>query len=570
MFADRRKNSIGERKKLISSLLKNKTHIFIIIAFLLVGISVFFTAKPLNRNAINNEENTIFNTPWHCVVDGESYGQIELPNSLDVRKGAHIVIKNTLPDHLPKGATVMLRSTQQDAIVFVGEEKVYSSFGIEKSTGAPSSAYHFVRIPDNSENKEVVVLLTSPYKAYSGALNQIYIGSKNSNVFFLVKENGASFIIGFLVFCMGILLMVIFLCAKGYENKLARVYLGAFFVVMGYWVMAESRMLQFIIPYSSAITNTDIFALSSFPVFGGLYYYKSYAKCFRKVGKYTLPIATIASLAFGIIICIKPTVSLSIMPFYAVLMAIFTLSIFVCVVIDFVRDGIKFSLSQYGLTAFIACCLIEILVYIKNATGYRQSKILTIGLLVFCTVMVIDSIQNLTKVYKTAGQIDALSELAYTDSLTGLKNRTAFLERLSDVNTDAQNFISLVMFDVNNLKIINDSYGHLAGDAMLIRSARTIRSCLRQRDAVYRIGGDEFVSIIVHNHPLDSNLLEKRILAALEKENLKKTEYKIIIAYGYATFTQSEDKSLFDTLARADENMYTCKKLQKEKEHQSV
>lgn len=88
------------------------------------------------------------------------------------------------------------------------------------------------------------------------------------------------------------LLMLVFLFAKGQESKASITNLGAFFVCAGYWVLVESKMMQFIFPYPTALTNSSIFSLTLLPIFSGLYYYHTHTKVYKKVGKCVVAICS--------------------------------------------------------------------------------------------------------------------------------------------------------------------------------------------------------------------------------------------------------------------------------------
>jgi diguanylate cyclase (GGDEF)-like protein/PAS domain S-box-containing protein len=88
---------------------------------------------------------------------------------------------------------------------------------------------------------------------------------------------------------------------------------------------------------------------------------------------------------------------------------------------------------------------------------------------------------------------------ANTDALTGLPNRTAFLDRLSLAISGAQRqggLVALLFIDLDGFKAVNDTFGHIAGDRVLIMAAERLRSCAREADTVARFGGDEFTVIL--------------------------------------------------------------------------
>lgn len=562
MTKHRRKNQ-ENKIQMVCRCLKENYYCFLLLAAILMVAGIIWVAAPLSHNAINNELNTVFERAWQYSINGEGFQTVELPDSRSIPSDSEITLKNQLPTEIIKGATLLIRTSQQDAKVLVDQEMIYSTFDSDNNMPAPTSAYHFVRLPTDCAGQEITVILSSPYDNYAGYMNQIYIGSKASNIFFLIHENGLRSVIGFLISSLGLLMMVMFVFTKGKENKFSFIYLGAFFFCAGYWVMVESKMLQFIIPYPVALTNSSIFALFLLPVFLGLYYYSTHTKTLKKVLKYIIIIVTSTSFIFSVVACIAPTMPLYILPYHVVFMGFYLIAIFAVIIVEGIKADKLFSTSVCGVILFGICCLLELASYLADITAYNNSTFLTIGLILLCIAMVVDAVGNFAKIYQNAIKVDTLSVLAYTDSLTDLKNRMAFLERFSNLETDGTNKISLGMFDINNLKIVNDTLGHLVGDALLRHSAKAIKRSLRKEDDLYRIGGDEFAAIIRHDNEVDLRCFESRLEDILIRENQKQLDYKISIAYGYATFLKEKDKTLFETLKRADEKMYTCKKKQK-------
>jgi len=120
-----------------------------------------------------------------------------------------------------------------------------------------------------------------------------------------------------------------------------------------------------------------------------------------------------------------------------------------------------------------------------------------------------------------AAHVDQLEALARVDELTSVLNRRAFFERL-DFELQRANRakapVSLVMFDLDQFKALNDAHGHPAGDAALRTFARILERNVRASDAVGRVGGDEFALVLVGADPVDAATILERITATLESD----------------------------------------------------
>lgn len=154
-------------------------------------------------------------------------------------------------------------------------------------------------------------------------------------------------------------------------------------------------------------------------------------------------------------------------------------------------------------------------------------------------------------------------KLAYTDILTGLQNRMAFEEHLKECKKYLSEGISvsLVVFDLNNLKAINDSMGHKQGDDYIRNSAMHIDRSLKEMGMTYRIGGDELATVVV-DCPQEN--IQNALLELYKEEKMVLKNLPFDCAYGLASFDPAADRGLHDVFNRADDRMYMEKKRQKE------
>lgn len=140
-----------------------------------------------------------------------------------------------------------------------------------------------------------------------------------------------------------------------------------------------------------------------------------------------------------------------------------------------------------------------------------------------------------------------------TDHLTGLFNRRAW-DRLINLEEDrCKNYghpTTIIMIDLNNLKKINDEYGHDEGDKMIQETAQTIKNCVRSNDIVARLGGDEFAILNVETNLADTKKLSKRIFNALKAVNIE-------VAIGIAV--RDPSRGLKKAIKEADKKMYENK-----------
>jgi len=191
----------------------------------------------------------------------------------------------------------------------------------------------------------------------------------------------------------------------------------------------------------------------------------------------------------------------------------------------------------------------------ETAGIHRQSVLyrlaLSAGLLLLISVVAYLSMSRATEPF--------YKKLAYTDLLSGYENRMAFEHKLRECKEMAEQGknVTVLVFDVNNLKTINDTEGHEAGDKYLKNTADIIHENLNGLGPLYRIGGDEYTVVFADKKESEINA----VLDSLRNE--KRMAYKkqpFSCAFGAATYDKLEDETLKDTFKRADEAMYTHKK----------
>ena len=156
-------------------------------------------------------------------------------------------------------------------------------------------------------------------------------------------------------------------------------------------------------------------------------------------------------------------------------------------------------------------------------------------------------------------ELDSARQLAYTDSLTGVKSSHAYVEMEKEIDQRIRQGnlkeFGIVVFDLNNLKQTNDTRGHEAGDQLIQSACRMI--CRRfKHSPVYRIGGDEFVAVLEGDDYRNRKALLDEFDHIVE---MNRQAGKVVVASGLATFRPGTDNSYRKVFERADQRMYIRK-----------
>ena len=149
--------------------------------------------------------------------------------------------------------------------------------------------------------------------------------------------------------------------------------------------------------------------------------------------------------------------------------------------------------------------------------------------------------------------------LSFHDNLTGLYNRAYFDEELQRFDSKRYFPLSIIMGDLNGLKLINDAFGHLKGDLILCKISKILENCMRKGDIIARWGGDEFSILLPNTDIIDTSKVVERIKRECKKTN--KQKIPVSISLGMA-IKERPDQDIQDILKESEDNMYKQKLLE--------
>lgn len=158
-----------------------------------------------------------------------------------------------------------------------------------------------------------------------------------------------------------------------------------------------------------------------------------------------------------------------------------------------------------------------------------------------------------------------LERMARMDDQTGLSNRRYVMERLDEELRRAQRHgtpLSVMLLDLDHFKSVNDTYGHLAGDAVLLQTARVIQAAMRATDIKGRFGGEEFVTIMPQTGLDGATLFAERLRIAVGAQIHREidADFRVTCSIGVAAFGPGS-ASLSELLRQADRALYEAKRL---------
>lgn len=401
----------------------------------------------------------------------------------------------------PEDAVLCMENNHQIIEIFIGEKKVYS-FGKQNKGPAGwilGNIWTVADLPESLEGKTAALKITAPYTPGEWRIPEIMFGDRSS-VTQMIRDDSLSIaLFGVLSSVLGLCFLVAFLLLRFKRTDFNRkdfLYLGAFILLSTFWIITDSKIPQFVTEQFAPVYILSFLLFMLFPV-PFMFFLRQICPHGRKVLDF-LSFLFILNVLFCIGLYMAGIADLvKTLPVTHILMAVGTaVSIFVCLreQIYYRNEDTFFVLA--GICALAAGGMISLLTFHPQKSG-DNSLYFRGGLIVFYVFLCYGSLKRGLSLLKTSLEAETYRTMAFKDVLTGLGNRAAF-------DRDAESLqlkkgagpFAVAVFDINNLKHINDTYGHTAGDQLIKDTAYVIKRAFSNLGECYRIGGDEFVVIM--------------------------------------------------------------------------
>ncbi len=546
-------------------------YIYFFLLFISIIVIVFVgTTFQVDQVQINKEGVTDFNTGWQLDGRDGSYRNITLPVRLEsgAVKNWFNTIQNTLPADMENGMTLSFSTYHSIVRIFVDNKLIYQ-FGLDNhykfGKSAACTAWHFVDLPDGSQGKQIIMESCSPYTKYAGAFNSVTIGTKTSNISNMLWHFLPSTIIGLTVLIFGIVLLLVYIIARRkLKHALGLLYHSLFSIAISVSALTETSVLQLASSNVFVLGYIMYFSLMLCPIPYLLFVKTVYIRhqdklydIFCLAAAVNFLVCTILQVAN--ILDFPETIATT----HFILIASLLLSAYTALegLIKYNDRSVKPFLI--GTVAMFVFLLIDIIRYYNG--DYKDGALYCrTGLLIFIAIPAIQTIFQQFSMIELGMEARVLKRLAYMDILTNKRNRTAFEMEMDQLNTEeSRGKVTIIAFDLNNLKQVNDNFGHKFGDELIMTAANSIQESFNSFGNCFRIGGDEFVVIAKDCDERQLEICFDHFSEYLKNYN-KQNSNKVEIASGYAKY-ELTDSDLFETCNRADELMYKHKRQMKTK-----
>ncbi len=497
--------------------------------------------------------------PWTISSMGVIKDNVKLPYDLNLDVGVRYSSTTLIPLLAANQDTILLRSSMQDIWVYLDDVLIHEHVQPEPLIihNPPTSLWVLVNLPENSVGKTLRIEYLSKVKAFSGVINEVHLDRKAM----ILHDIFVSQSFGFAVFLILLILGIVSIGTSfAYRNSqyLRLFYLGFMAISSGIWILTEARLLQYFVGNRFILGSMAYLMIPIIAFFFALYVRDT----IMSQTKYKQHLKYLA-LLFIAIILINVLMQITGVGVYIELMQI-TLpiilisSIYTAYMI-YLEITIHHNEEAKKFVKFTIILLVSLVLETGSFFYHAFSSIsvfFRIGIVVFFGMLAVDTFMYIRSNMRIRDETLMLKKLAYKDFLTGGNNRTAY-ERDVQQHIDSKLKFRLILLDLNDLKYINDTYGHGQGDEAIRLVFKAMEKGFVSGHN-YRIGGDEFAVLMDagnYKEYLSSVQLFQRTL----KESARDFVHPLKVAVGSDIYTSEKWEYFGKFYHHVDQKMYEHK-----------
>lgn len=512
---------------------------------------------------------------WDITINQDSYQNVLLTEFQfpAVRTGDRITMQRILPSKWGLVEGVMRFYVRHNAVrMYIDDELIYE-YGQDRLAAGQTlgSGYQFIQFPDKYQGKTLRIELVMAEDKVITKLDSIRIYECENALRALVTENRLPLFCGSFLIIFGLMIGVITTVALFFSTKYIRLFCIALFsMFMGLWSLSYYNVMQiFAIPlYLISLINYLALYLAPIPLI--VYIHAEVANL-----KYR-PLRIFYWCYLAVDILVVTTVILlhvfnlvhlaGVLKYVQGIMLCGILFFLLVLLINLKYAKVENRLPVLGLLIFIGCVAYDMIGYNSERylgrENFKISGVSSGGIVIFICILFISFYIEMTQKMMEQKERDFLIKSAYTDELTQLHNRRYCMEYMNKLKEERNFKYTVICFDLNNLKMVNDTYGHAKGDVLIRSAAEVIAETFESLGVVARVGGDEFVSVIGTADEAKLASLMAQFEQNIDRKNRAVKDLNMSIAYGYASGSQS-DSDIEKVYQIADDRMYEKKKQMK-------
>jgi len=535
-----------------------------ILPFIMLVVAVCtiycFNASDNENTQINFEKPASWTDGW--ILNGEE--EISLPYAIHGIRNEEFMITNILPDALSNNDAIDISSNYCYTEIIIGGESRYSygSKQVLPFGHMIGNIKCIVPLTEEDSGKDIQIRIV-PYYTQGYQIPIVKLGTYRGICARVLYDNLWKILICSI---LGVFVIIsIFFGVYQYINHVNYgrrliIYFSMFAMAAVTWIICSSDIPQLFTDANEAVSFLSYMSLA----FIGAPFVAFCSEVFQTGKNHFISLAVVGCInTFVVMLCFftgiadPPEILISSHIYFVML----------------VISDVFFSIKERKQKTFTYKCMIianicllvfvtiGLIAFYLNPTSGHDSVFFSIGFSLFIIIMFYILVRMQVDVTKEKVEMEVYKELAYMDNMTKIGNRAAFdleFERLANGEYSEKSSGTLFVFDLNNLKSVNDMKGHRSGDEIIIGASRCIKETFSEIGSIFRMGGDEFSVIVLQEINCDEILAD--LDARIEKCNSSENQ-TISIARGYESFVPSElnIEKMREVFQKADDMMYRNK-----------
>ena len=537
--------------------------------FLLVVLICLNRKEPKQKG--NEETYQNITTLWTLDREGtQSVDVKKLGEYMDEESGVLSMFYQ-----LPKmnhDLSLVYRSKDVYTRLLIDKEVVYETASYESRfyNKSPGNLWNVFNISSKYSGKCLELQVIMVYDTNALTVDGIFLGDKADIIMGIFADNIFGVIVSLLLLLIGGALIIVDWLPTNISIKKHHglCWIGLYALITGAWSLVETNVVQFCVDDMRILQLLDnmLVLLNVVPVF--LYLNCTY-QILKNRAMRMLGYINVVYILLSVVVQYSGVKDLHFMlngGLYLMMISDLVMCIWLIICIFKLKKQKKPLLNCFLMILGLGLCWSSIIVetiITLQVDHMDRARMVRLGMLMLCICFAIGSQIETYKLVEQGLQYEFIRKLAYLDGLTGIGNRTAYLERLKEYedNPNETMRLGIVYLDVNNLKMVNDNQGHDLGDELIRGAAGIINNSFGRFGKVYRIGGDEFC-VLMSGDNLEEEYVKGLMSFQRFINRANKSEehrYDIQIAHGFDICKEMTKEKIEETIAFADCEMYRDK-----------
>lgn len=532
--------------------------------FLLVLWSLFASFK----NYLGDRY-SMFNEHFEVKVNNTVFSDVHLSDFVlgDQPRKTVVELTNKIPDYMDHDYTLLPCYYLCSVEAFVDGQLIYSA-GVKEVENNEmfGCGYHFMNLPEGCAGKTLKIRLVANEPNTVFNIGSIKACPTSKAYLYFFQENFYAIFTSILLIFVGLLLSICSIVMMIKERSFYRLLLiGIFSLGIGCWTFFYYQVNQLFsddITFGTTVEYVSLY-LTVIPFGLLILLSRRYEKSWRLN---SLKI-NVAVLAVFVAVCF-------VLHFTNTLRLPYTLPMFhvltLCYIVTICLAGyFKVKLKSYSRRYMVMVGIImsvslvleifrhNFLKYVYPNSIFLSTSFIPISSLVSVVIFFMSFMAHMYEMALSRREKEMLTDLAYNDPLTGFYNRARYVKDVEEL-VESKKPYAMVNCDVNGLKYVNDKFGHRAGDELLKSFAECLRETFSVNARCYRMGGDEFMVLVVESTQRDMDLAMNSLVKH-EKEISEGREYAVEASYGVVFSHEVPDGNPQKMYTLADKKMYDMK-----------